>query len=124
MKVEKKYQSDINILIAVAEKYSGEIKSFEEVFRTTKNLRIQHPFSLRPYEELSPKTKLNFENRIARFIGGTKESINPNKKQSQIFNIENILGKKCSNWIYPINPKEKLSPQVKREGQKFKFPTL
>ena len=70
MKVEKKYQSDINILIAVAEKYSGEIKSFEEVFRTTKNLRIQHPFSLRPYEELSPKTKLNFENRIARFIGG------------------------------------------------------
>jgi hypothetical protein len=125
MIIEKQYQNDINIFTSISKKYSGEKKSFEEVFRIAKTLRIKHPFNLKPYEQLTKKTQLNFENRLARFLGGTKESSKfSNSKQAKIFNIENIIGEKCKDWVFPINPLEKLSPQVKKNEQKFRFPII
>jgi hypothetical protein len=76
MEIEKKHQKEINIFTSITKNYSGEKKSFEEVFRTAKALRIKHPFNLKPYDQLGKKTQLNFENRLARFLGGTKESSN------------------------------------------------
>jgi hypothetical protein len=97
MEIEKKYQNDINIFTSITKKYSGERKTFEEVFRIVKTLRIEQPFNLKPYEQLTKKTQLNFENRLARFLGGTKESSKfSNSKQANIFNIENIIGEKCN----------------------------
>jgi hypothetical protein len=125
MKFDKKYQHDINIFTYITKKYSGEKKSFEEVFIIARALRIEHPFNLKPYEQLAKKTQQNFENRLARFLGGTKESSKfKGKEQAKVFNIENILGEKCKDWVFPINPLEKLSPQVKKKGQKFIFPII
>ncbi|MBE7653930.1 hypothetical protein G1L01_05955 [Tenacibaculum finnmarkense] len=123
MKIEKKYKKEIDIFTFLSKKYSGEKKSFEEVFKIAKTIRIKEPFNLKPYEELTKKTQGNFENRLARFLGGTKESSKfSNSIQAETFNIENILGKKCTDWVFPINPSEKLSPQVKKDEQKFRFP--
>jgi hypothetical protein len=125
MIIEKQYQNDINIFIYISKKYSGEKKSFEEVFRFAKTLRIEYPFNLKPYEQLTKKTQQNFENRLAKFLGGTKESLKfSNSRQAKIFNIENILGEKCKDWVFPIDPLKNLSPQVKKNGQKFRFPII
>ena len=124
MEIPNKYQSDVNILIDVSKKFSGKVKSFDEVFRTAKDLRNSYP-NVKSYEALSPGHKRNFENRLARFLAGTIISANHStNEQPKIFNIENILGKKCTEWTYPINPIKNLSPQVKRSGQKFRFPDL
>ena len=129
------YQKEIEIFKNLAKRFNGETKSFVQVFAVAKIIRIQHPFELKPYNKLTKYTQQNFENRLARFLGSTLESANFRKAkaissgkaddiQAKVFNIENVLGKKCTDWVFPISPVENISPQVKQPGQKFKFPIL
>lgn len=124
-KIQSEYRSDIKLFVTLIKMHSGKIFTYEKLFREAKELRVKHPFLLKPFSELSPKNQKNFENRLARFLSGTKESLQSNDSvQSKIFNIENIIGEKCSDWVYPINPIERLSPQIKKEGQKFRLPEI
>lgn len=115
-------RNELKLILEVIDSNLGRTFTFSEFFNLCKSLRTNPKFNLLPYNQLAARVKTNFENRIAKTLGGTVISANYKESiQSKFFNFEVQTGGRIK-FLKPINPTLPLSSQVKADGQTFTIP--
>ena len=118
--IPKSWSKEIEIFGNVFDKYRAKRVTYSLLL--TEAISLRDDYGLKPYASLSAGSSKNFENRLARFIGGTYESATKSSKQSKFFNCEVRTGQRVTGFTYPIVSDQFLSPQVKAFDQSFVLP--
>ena len=118
--LSKSAKNELKIILAVISKFENrENLTWNQIWNESKPIRTSSKFALKGYNDLAQGTSKNFENRLAKTLGSTKEyGYNKGSLQALIFNIETQTDLKVKFSI-PIDLTKNISPQVKAEGQTF-----
>lgn len=112
--IPKDWRKEIRVLLRAIQSFEGQTSvTFSQVFNKAKELRNNSEFDLKPFADLSKKVQTNFENRLAKTLGGSEETatLRPSA-QAKFFNFEIQTGKQIK-FSEPIDPTALISPQVK-----------
>lgn len=111
--------NETKIFLICADKFKGQKITWVTFRNEARNQRVNPILDLKPFAELSLKTKNNFDNRIARLLGATKiVGLVRKSIQSKKFNSEAVTSTTVKFEI-PIDSAYNISPQVKQDGQSF-----
>ena len=111
--------NETKIFLIVADKFKGQSITWKTFVNEARAQRVNPILDLKPYNELTPKTKTNFDNRICRLLGATKiVGLVRKSVQSKKFNSEAVTSTVVKFEI-PIDSAYNISPQVKQQGQSF-----
>lgn len=111
--------NETKIFLICAEKFKGQKITFRTFINEARAQRVNPLLDLKPFSELSLKSKANFDGRIARLLGATKiVGLVRNSVQAKKFNSEAVTNTVVKFEI-PIDPAFNISPQVKQDGQSF-----
>jgi hypothetical protein len=115
--IPKTWRAEIRVLLKAIEAFEGDPKvTFKQILNKAIELRQTAAFDLVPFSDLSKKVQTNFENRLAKTLGGTITSaFYKESAQSKFFNFE-VQTSNRIKFATPIDPTLNLSPQVKKDN--------